>query len=68
MTVRLIHPWTGEVDYTYDYVGEAEVERILAAAQSAAPNGPRAASTSAVHCYARLRHVCANNATTSPPE
>ncbi len=37
MTVRLIHPWTGEVDYTYDYVGEAEVERILAAAQSAAP-------------------------------
>ena len=37
MTVELIHPWTGEVDYRYDYVGEAEVERVLAAAAEAAP-------------------------------
>jgi succinate-semialdehyde dehydrogenase/glutarate-semialdehyde dehydrogenase len=37
MTVELIHPWTGEVDHRYDYVGEAEVERVLAAAAQAAP-------------------------------
>ncbi|MFZ5636988.1 MAG: NAD-dependent succinate-semialdehyde dehydrogenase [Pseudomonadota bacterium] len=37
MTVELIHPWTGAVDYRYDYVGEAEVERILQASASAAP-------------------------------
>ncbi len=37
MTVELIHPWTGEVDYRYDYIGEAEVERVLAAAAEAAP-------------------------------
>jgi succinate-semialdehyde dehydrogenase/glutarate-semialdehyde dehydrogenase len=37
VTVELIHPWTGEVDYRYDYVGEAEVEHVLAAAAEAAP-------------------------------
>ena len=37
MTVELIHPWTGKVDYRYDYVGEDEVERRLAAAAAAAP-------------------------------
>ena len=37
MTVRLIHPWTGEIDYTYDYVGEPEVERVLQSAAQAAP-------------------------------
>lgn len=37
MTVELIHPWTGEVDHRYDYVGEAEVERVLAAAAQAGP-------------------------------
>jgi succinate-semialdehyde dehydrogenase / glutarate-semialdehyde dehydrogenase len=37
MTVRLIHPWTGEIDYTYDYVGESEVERVLQSAAQAAP-------------------------------
>ncbi|HEY1138485.1 MAG TPA: NAD-dependent succinate-semialdehyde dehydrogenase [Xanthomonadaceae bacterium] len=37
MTVELIHPWTGDIDYRYDYVGEAEVERVLAAAAQAAP-------------------------------
>jgi len=37
MTVELIHPWTGQVDYRYDYIGEAEVERLLQAAADAAP-------------------------------
>ncbi len=37
MTVKLIHPWTGEVDYTYDYIGDAGVERVLQAAADAAP-------------------------------
>jgi succinate-semialdehyde dehydrogenase / glutarate-semialdehyde dehydrogenase len=37
MTVRLIHPWTGAVDYRYDYAGEAEVERVLETAARAAP-------------------------------
>lgn len=37
MTVRLIHPWTGEVDYSYDYIGEADIERVLHAAARAAP-------------------------------
>jgi len=37
MTVELIHPWTGAVEYRYDYIGGAEVERILQAAAKAAP-------------------------------
>lgn len=37
MTVQLIHPWTGAVDYRYDYIGEADVERVLQAAAQAAP-------------------------------
>lgn len=37
MTVTLTHPWTGQADYRYDYVGEAEVERLLQAAADAAP-------------------------------
>lgn len=37
MTIQLTHPWTGQVDYRYDYIGEAEVERYLAAAAAAAP-------------------------------
>ena len=37
MTVELIHPWSGEVDYRYAYIGEPEVERVLAAAAAAAP-------------------------------
>lgn len=38
MTVELIHPWTGDIDYRYLYVGEAEVERVLQAAATAAPD------------------------------
>ena len=37
MTVTLTHPWTGQADYRYDYIGEAEVEVILARAAAAAP-------------------------------
>lgn len=37
MTVTLTHPWTGQADYRYDYIGEAEVEAILARAAAAAP-------------------------------
>lgn len=37
MSVQLIHPWTGEVDYFYDYIDEAAVERVLQAAAQAAP-------------------------------
>jgi succinate-semialdehyde dehydrogenase/glutarate-semialdehyde dehydrogenase len=37
MTVTLTHPWTGQADYRYDYIGEAEVERLLQAAADAAP-------------------------------
>lgn len=37
MTIQLSHPWTGQVDYRYDYIGEAEVEAILARAAAAAP-------------------------------
>lgn len=37
MTVTLTHPWTGQADYRYDYIGEAEVEAILARAADAAP-------------------------------
>ena len=37
MTVTLAHPWTGQADYRYDYIGEAEVERLLQAAADAAP-------------------------------
>ena len=37
MSVQLIHPWTGEVDYVYDYIDEAAVERVLQAAAQAAP-------------------------------
>lgn len=37
MSVALTHPWTGAVDYRYDYVGDAEIERTLTAAAHAAP-------------------------------
>jgi succinate-semialdehyde dehydrogenase/glutarate-semialdehyde dehydrogenase len=37
MTVEITNPWTGQVDYRYDYVGDAEVERILAKSKSAFP-------------------------------
>lgn len=37
MTIQLTHPWTGQVDYRYDYIGEAEVEAILARAAASAP-------------------------------
>lgn len=37
MTVTLTHPWIGQADYRYDYIGEAEVEAILARAAAAAP-------------------------------
>lgn len=37
MTVTLTHPWTGQPDYRYDYIGDAEVERLLQAAADAAP-------------------------------
>lgn len=37
MTVTLTHPWTGQADYRYDYIGEAEVEAILTRAAAAAP-------------------------------
>ncbi len=35
MSVALTNPWTGQVDYRYDYVGEVEVERILHRADAA---------------------------------
>ncbi len=35
MGVELTNPWTGLVDYRYDYVGEAEVERVLHRADTA---------------------------------
>jgi succinate-semialdehyde dehydrogenase / glutarate-semialdehyde dehydrogenase len=38
VTVELRNPWTGTVDYRYDYLGEAEVERALATMQAAAPS------------------------------
>ena len=37
MTIQLTHTWTGQVDYRYDYIGEAEVEAILARAAASAP-------------------------------
>ena len=37
MSVELVHPWTGEIDYRYDYIGESEIERRLGAAERAWP-------------------------------
>jgi succinate-semialdehyde dehydrogenase/glutarate-semialdehyde dehydrogenase len=37
MTVEITNPWTGQVDYRYDYMGEAQVERLLAASAAAFP-------------------------------
>ncbi len=34
MTVELIHPWSGVVDYRYDYMDEAAIERTLQAAEA----------------------------------
>ena len=37
MTVEITNPWTGQVDYRYDYLGDAEVEVILARSAAAFP-------------------------------
>jgi succinate-semialdehyde dehydrogenase/glutarate-semialdehyde dehydrogenase len=37
MSVEITNPWTGQVEYRYDYMGEAETERRLAASASAFP-------------------------------
>jgi succinate-semialdehyde dehydrogenase/glutarate-semialdehyde dehydrogenase len=37
MTVEITNPWTGQVDYRYDYLGDAEVEAILARSAAAFP-------------------------------
>ena len=37
MTIKIINPWTGQVDYSYDYMGAAEVELVLAKSASAFP-------------------------------
>ena len=37
MSVELMHPWSGEIDYRYDYIGENEIERRLGAAERAWP-------------------------------
>ena len=33
MTIEIINPWTGQVDYRYDYIGEDAVEETLARSQ-----------------------------------
>ena len=37
MSVEITNPWTGQVDYRYDYVDAAAVEAILAASAAAFP-------------------------------
>jgi len=37
MSVEITNPWTGQVDYRYDYMGSAEVERLLAKSADAFP-------------------------------
>ncbi|KFN44535.1 NAD-dependent succinate-semialdehyde dehydrogenase [Arenimonas oryziterrae] len=37
MTVEITNPWTGQVDYRYDYIDAAAVEVILARSQTAFP-------------------------------
>ncbi len=37
MTVEIINPWTGQVDYRYDYIGADAVEAILAKSSAAFP-------------------------------
>ena len=37
MSVEITNPWTGQVDYRYDYLGDAEVEAILARSAAAFP-------------------------------
>jgi succinate-semialdehyde dehydrogenase / glutarate-semialdehyde dehydrogenase len=37
MSVEITNPWTGQVDYSYDYVDEAAVEKLLAKSAAAFP-------------------------------
>ncbi len=37
MTIEITNPWTGKVDYRYDYMGATQVEKILAASERAFP-------------------------------
>jgi succinate-semialdehyde dehydrogenase / glutarate-semialdehyde dehydrogenase len=37
MPVEITNPWTGQVDYRYDYMNDAQVEAILAASSKAFP-------------------------------
>ena len=37
MTVEIINPWTGQVDYRYDYLNAAQVETVLAKSAAAFP-------------------------------
>jgi len=37
MTVEITNPWTGQVEYRYDYFDAATVEKVLAASAAAAP-------------------------------
>ncbi len=37
MSVELRNPWTGQVDFRYDYIGETEVERVQQRADAAFP-------------------------------
>ena len=37
MSVEITNPWTGQVDYRYDYMEAAEVERLLAKSAEAFP-------------------------------
>jgi len=43
MSVEITNPWTGQVDYRYDYVDQAKVEQVLA--KSRAAFGPWSALT-----------------------
>ena len=38
MTIEITNPWTGQVDYRYDYLGPAQVETLLAKSAAAFPS------------------------------
>ena len=37
MAIEITNPWTGQVDYRYDYIGPAAVEAVLAKSKAAFP-------------------------------
>ena len=37
MTVKITNPWTGQVDYSYDYMDATDVEIVVAKSASAFP-------------------------------